>query len=115
MWKWLQRFRAPPPHPLVGRRFCKVQMDGCMAHIRGKEQWGYVRKVTVAVSDPSDRRCQVVGDTQVYDGGQSEASRDELRLRGQSTYARVVYDDGAEFWEPVWWFTDKATHLEYQY
>lgn len=28
-----------------GRRFCRVEMCGCMAHIRGAEKWGVVRKV----------------------------------------------------------------------
>jgi hypothetical protein len=117
VWRWFRRHTAKAllaGHKHVGRRFCKVDMRGCMAHIRGEERWGTVATVEEARSDPADKRVQIVGDTRIYDGGQSEAMREHYRRLGQATYARVHYDNGTKSWEPVWWFNDTGTHLEYQ-
>lgn len=90
--------------PRIGRRFCRVEMRGCMGDVRWEEKWGHVIAIDVG-------RCER---GLIYDGGQSQATREFQRKQGQDTWARVKYDDGTEDWEPVWWFFDTGTHLEYQ-
>lgn len=89
---------------MVGRRFCKVDMRGCMAETRGEEKWGIVIAIDIGRTERG----------LVYDGHQSQTMRRHYRKRGQDTWALVRYEDGTESYEPVWWFIERDTHLEYQ-
>lgn len=75
-----------------------------MGERRHAEKWGTIAEIDVG-------RCER---GLIYDGHQSSESREYQRRRGQDTWALVKFDDGTESWEPVWWFLEKETHLEYQ-
>jgi hypothetical protein len=89
---------------MVGRRFCKVDMRGCMAETRGQEKWGTIIAIDIGRTERG----------LVYDGHQSQEMREHYRKKGQDTWARIRYDDGTESYEPVWWFIEQGSHLEYQ-
>lgn len=88
----------------IGRRFCKVQMNGCMGTSRGVEKWGIVQSIDIG-------RCER---GLVYDGNASQESRSWRRRQGQDTWALVLYADGTKEFEPVWWFIEREDHIEYQ-
>lgn len=101
--------------PYIGRRFCKVEMRGCMANVRHDEQWGIVIDAQTSRDHPTDNTRQIVGKSHtIYDGGQGRY-REVLRKKGQADYLHVRYANGTESWEPRWWVYDHKTHLEYQH
>lgn len=85
--------------PRIGRRFCKVEMNDCMASTRGKEYWG----VVIAVGESR---------TGAYETPRRVRN---LSLRNiHNSWLLVRYEDGSELWEPKWWCFDRGAYLEYQ-
>jgi len=101
LWKW---FWGRPTRTIlddwrVGRRFCKVEMNGCMAQARGREQWGRV----IAVGE---------GGTGSFD--QPKRVQYLYVRNRQNSWLLVKYDDGHESWEPLWWTYNYKDRMECQ-
>lgn len=87
--------------PRIGRRFCKVEMRGCMASARGEERWGEI----IAVGEDNICRAAI----------RPIEVRNLSHRNRHNSYLKVRYDDTGEVcWEPYWWCTRHETHWEYQ-
>lgn len=83
---------------LIGKRFCRVQMNGCMAETRGKEHHGTIVELDYG------RTLRGL----IYCGGMSKEMLTHYAERGQDTWLMVAFDDGSFGHEPIWWCHERA-------
>lgn len=106
MFNWFRKAKESiqdSVDPLVGRRFCKVEMNGCMATDRGNERFGTIVSTQIGNSDCYNENFSDL----------SDIMKRRARRTGKYKWALIKYDDGSENLEPAWWFHDTGEHIEY--